>query len=115
MTRWSTSDAGHLCSSFLRLTAVSQLSKLLSCKPMLRLPKLFLLLFVLLHQVCRASVTERDQDWPNVGNDKGGMRYSKLAQINHDNVRQLQVAWTYHTGDAAKGNGTTIECTPIDI
>src|SRR4051812_15982311 len=58
---------------------------------------------------------EAKQDWPNVGNDKGGMRYSRLDQINRKNVAQLQMAWTYHTGDAARDNGSTIECTPIVI
>ena len=52
-------------------------------------------------------------DWPNVGNDKGGMRYSTLDQINRENVAQLQPAWTYRTGDATAGS--TIECTPIVI
>jgi quinoprotein glucose dehydrogenase len=54
-------------------------------------------------------------NWPNVGNDKGGMRYSTLKQINRKSVKNLQVAWTYHTGDAAAGNGSTIECTPIIV
>jgi quinoprotein glucose dehydrogenase len=36
--------------------------------------------------------------WPNYGNDAGGARYSTAAQINRDNVAQLQVAWTYRTG-----------------
>ncbi|HLO98275.1 MAG TPA: PQQ-binding-like beta-propeller repeat protein, partial [Fimbriimonas sp.] len=53
-------------------------------------------------------------DWQNVGNDKGGMRYSTLSQINRNTVKQLKPAWTYHTGDAEKA-GTTIECTPIVI
>lgn len=52
-------------------------------------------------------------DWPRVGNDPGAMRFSPLKQINRDNVKQLQIAWTYHTGDM--GGGTTIECTPIVI
>src|SRR3954454_6077019 len=52
-------------------------------------------------------------DWPNVGNDKGGTRYSTLDQINRDNVGKLKVAWTYHTGDA--GPATTIECTPLVV
>jgi quinoprotein glucose dehydrogenase len=51
--------------------------------------------------------------WHNVGNDKGGTRYSSLKQINRGNVRKLEIAWTYETGDA--GNGTTIECTPIVV
>jgi quinoprotein glucose dehydrogenase len=52
-------------------------------------------------------------DWPRVNNDAGGTRYSPLSQIHAGNVRQLQVAWTYHTEDA--GERTTIECTPIVI
>jgi quinoprotein glucose dehydrogenase len=54
-----------------------------------------------------------DQDWAGVGNDKGCQRYSTLNQINRRNVTSLQVAWSYHTGDA--GKGTTIECTPIVV
>src|SRR5947209_7838582 len=54
-----------------------------------------------------------DQDWANVGGDKGHQRYSNLDQINRNNVATLQVAWTFHTSDA--GVGTTIECTPIVI
>src|SRR5882724_285143 len=54
-----------------------------------------------------------DQDWGNVGGDKGHRRYSKLDQINRNNVDTLQVAWTYHAGEAVAG--TTIECTPIVI
>lgn len=54
-----------------------------------------------------------DQEWPRVGGDPGASRYSTLSQITRKNVKQLQVAWTYHTGDA--GASTTIECTPIVI
>ncbi len=52
-----------------------------------------------------------DRDWPAVGGNPGGTRYSTLSQITRKNVNQLQVAWTYHTGDST--NGSTIECTPI--
>jgi quinoprotein glucose dehydrogenase len=57
----------------------------------------------------------KDIEWPTVGGDKGCTRYSALDQINRSNVSSLQVAWTYHTGDAGSGNSTTIECTPIMI
>ena len=53
-------------------------------------------------------------NWAEVGNDKGGMRYSLLTQINKNNVRNLKPAWVFHGGDAAQG-GSTIECTPIVI
>jgi quinoprotein glucose dehydrogenase len=57
----------------------------------------------------------KSSDWPNVGNDKGGARYSTLTQINRTSVKDLQVAWTYNTGDADPKRGTTIECAPIVI
>src|SRR6059058_2315378 len=70
-----------------------------------------LLLWVLAVAV-PAVAAERD-DWPNVSNDKGGMRFSPLAQIDRANVSKLRVAWEYHTRDA--GEGTTMECTPVVV
>src|SRR3954465_11333015 len=52
-------------------------------------------------------------DWPAVGNDPGGTRYSPLDQITRANVTKLSVAWTWHTGDSAPGS--TIECTPLVV
>jgi quinoprotein glucose dehydrogenase len=64
--------------------------------------------------VAAASAAGADStDWPNVGNDKGGTRYSALEQINRDNVGRLKVAWTWHTGDSSPGR--TIECTPVVV
>jgi membrane-bound PQQ-dependent dehydrogenase (glucose/quinate/shikimate family) len=59
------------------------------------------------------------QEWPFYGGDAGGMRYSPLAQINRSNVQQLQVAWTYHTGDLSDGTKypvlSAFECTPLVV
>ncbi|PYU04812.1 MAG: pyrroloquinoline quinone-dependent dehydrogenase [Acidobacteria bacterium] len=56
-------------------------------------------------------------EWPNYGNDPGGMRYSALTQINRDNVSKLRVAWIFHTGDVSDGSGgrkrSGFEATPI--
>ena len=68
---------------------------------------------VLLYALGFRDSLAKDQDWPNVGGDKGCSRYSTLSQISRRNVQNLQVAWIYHTRDA--GKGTTIECTPIVI
>ncbi|MBV9339628.1 MAG: pyrroloquinoline quinone-dependent dehydrogenase [Acidobacteria bacterium] len=58
-------------------------------------------------------------EWPNYGNDPGGMRYSPLAQIDRENVSKLQVAWTFHTGDISQGKGerrrSGFESTPIMV
>src|SRR5580693_1272746 len=53
-------------------------------------------------------------DWPNVGNDPGGMRYSLLKQITPANVDKLARAWTYDTGDPGGGFRGT-EATPIVV
>jgi len=58
--------------------------------------------------------TGENVDWLSVGNDRGCMRYSTLDQIHRGNVTELEVAWTYHTGELERG-GKTIECTPLVI
>ena len=56
---------------------------------------------------------KRFKEWRSYGGDPGGMRYSPLDQINRSNIRDLRVAWTYHTGDKRDRPRTTIECTPV--
>lgn len=51
--------------------------------------------------------------WSVYRGDVANTAYSGLDQINKENVSQLQVAWTYHTGDAETGNHSTIQCNPI--
>jgi membrane-bound PQQ-dependent dehydrogenase (glucose/quinate/shikimate family) len=59
----------------------------------------------------------KTSEWPAYGNDPGGMRYSRLAQINRKNLAKLKVAWIFHTGDISEGrNGrkrSGFETTPI--
>ena len=64
-----------------------------------------------------AKTSSADAGWPNYGNDAGGNRFSPLSQVNRENVAQLKVAWTYHTGALdqlgdLKGRAT-FETTPI--
>jgi len=81
-------------------------------------------IFGLLVILCATLVTPTahaqvsgNTDWPNYGNDPGGMRYSPLAQINRDNVSKLRVAWIFHTGDVSDGSRdrkrSGFEATPI--
>jgi quinoprotein glucose dehydrogenase len=50
-----------------------------------------------------ALTADADTPWPiNGGVDN--IRYSRLAQINTDNVSALRVAWTYDSRDAFKGS-----------
>src|ERR1700682_5362523 len=43
---------------------------------------------------------EPKHDWPVYGGAPENNHYSALAQINRGNVKQLQVAWTFDTGEA---------------
>ena len=58
-------------------------------------------------------------DWPVYGHDPGGIRYSPLTEINRQNVVQLKVAWTFHTGDISQGSQdqrrSGFETTPIVV
>ena len=55
--------------------------------------------------------------WPNYGNAPGGGRYSPLREINPSNVADLEVAWTYRTGDYGARRKdlkkTAFQATPI--
>ncbi|PCE23134.1 membrane-bound PQQ-dependent dehydrogenase, glucose/quinate/shikimate family [Paraburkholderia acidicola] len=57
-------------------------------------------------------------DWPAYGRTQEGTRYSPLQQITPDNAKNLQVAWTFRTGDMKGPNDPgeiTNEVTPIKI
>jgi quinoprotein glucose dehydrogenase len=49
-----------------------------------------------------------DTDWPSYGGDPGGQKFSAAAQITPANVGQLEVAWTYSTGESAR-HGKALE------
>jgi len=52
---------------------------------------------------------DRYRTWQRSHGDNGGTRFSALDQINRANVTNLQVAWTYHSGDGSN----YIQCNPI--
>lgn len=47
----------------------------------------------------QADKGAESRDWPVYGGSPEYQHYSPLAQINRSNVKQLQVAWTYDTGE----------------
>src|SRR5256885_1948686 len=53
------------------------------------------------------------QEWPGYGGGPESMRYSSLTQINRDNVKRLQVAWTFDASDGTLG--TELEVNPIVV
>lgn len=61
-----------------------------------------------------ASV-RRGEDWPSYLGNSARTHYSMLTQISTTNVAQLEVAWTYHSGDARADNFSQIQCNPLII
>ncbi|SDI59713.1 quinate dehydrogenase (quinone) [Pseudomonas flavescens] len=61
--------------------------------------------------------TQAQKNWEHYGNTAGGSRFAALDQITRANVKDLQVAWTYHTGDVAEsnGNGAEDQLTPLQV
>ncbi|HET6566673.1 MAG TPA: pyrroloquinoline quinone-dependent dehydrogenase [Rhodothermales bacterium] len=77
---------------------------------------LFLALIpVLALAVAARSGDGQDRDWPVYLGDKGATHYSPLTQIDKENAKNLEVAWTYHTGDLPEGNTSQIQCNPIIV
>jgi len=60
--------------------------------------------------LCSAGCFAQSVDWPAYNGGRDGDHYSRLAQINRDNVRELKVAWTFDTGE--KGG---IQANPLVI
>lgn len=50
------------------------------------------------------------KDWPTIGLDYGETRFSKLKQINTDNVKDLGLVWSYNL-ESSRG----VESTPIVV
>ncbi|MBI1225059.1 MAG: PQQ-binding-like beta-propeller repeat protein [Bacteroidetes bacterium] len=64
---------------------------------------------------CQKAPNTADTSWPTYKGSNKLNQYSSLAQIDTNNVKELQVAWTYHTGDADTVNGSQIQCNPIMV
>src|ERR1700689_2340060 len=50
---------------------------------------------ILIFTVALPSIAQGQTDWPLIGHDAGGTRYSPLKQINAKNVTKLQLAWSF--------------------
>ncbi|KKW68290.1 glucose dehydrogenase [Lampropedia cohaerens] len=58
--------------------------------------------------------TATPSDWQHYGRTPAGTRFAPFDQINRDNVKQLEVAWTYRTGEIAEG-ASEFQNTPMQI
>jgi quinoprotein glucose dehydrogenase len=53
--------------------------------------------------------------WNSYNGSPENIHYSSLKQIDTSNVKNLQVAWTYHTGDADTIHNSQIQCNAIMV
>lgn len=72
----------------------------------------FAALTALLHSVAQAAA---DRNWAAYHGDPAGTQFSMLDQINRQNVARIEVAWTYHAGDARTNNLSQIQCNPLVV
>ncbi len=64
------------------------------------LPRQIIFTLVLIAScLCPLAAAPTDADWPTYLGDKKRSLYSSLTQISRENVSQLEIAWTYETGD----------------
>ncbi|HEY3054900.1 MAG TPA: pyrroloquinoline quinone-dependent dehydrogenase [Thermoanaerobaculia bacterium] len=65
------------------------------------------------------AANAQDVEWRHYAGDAGGSHYSRLAQIDRENVSKLEVAWTYRTGalqpETDLNRKAAFECTPLMI
>ncbi len=64
---------------------------------------------------CQPEESPTNTTWSTYKGGSGANQYSSLAQIDTNNVTSLEVAWTYHTGDADTVNNSQIQCNPIVV
>lgn len=68
---------------------------------------------VLLLQNCQKE--PKFVNWAWYLGDAATTHYSSLRQINPENVHQLEIAWTYQSGDADTSGRSQIQCNPLII
>ncbi len=61
--------------------------------------RIFSLLSVAFFCAGPATLAQQGQNWPVYGGSAGNTHYSILTQINRGNVKDLQVAWSFDTGE----------------
>jgi quinoprotein glucose dehydrogenase len=82
---------------------------------MKKLYRLILPLLISLSFSCKDRSPADYTGWTNYAGSKEGNRYSSNEQISLENVKDLQVAWTYSTADRDSANRSQNQCNPIVI
>ncbi|MCK5471024.1 MAG: PQQ-binding-like beta-propeller repeat protein, partial [Cyclobacteriaceae bacterium] len=80
--------------------------------------QIFIIFSLIFYSLLFSKCSPPNQDhigWEVYSGDSKGTKYSALNQINKKNIKDLQLAWTYQTGDMREAPRTTIECNPIIV
>src|SRR6266487_3853172 len=64
---------------------------------------------------CNNNASSAYNGWEKAHGNSDGNKYSSLTEIDTNNVRELQVAWEFHTGDADNEAHSQIQCNPIIV
>jgi quinoprotein glucose dehydrogenase len=78
-------------------------------------PILVFMPVMLFMPACTSKQKMAPSGWEVTGGSREGTHYSSATQIDTNNVKDLEVAWTYHTGDADTLNHSQIQCNPIIV
>jgi len=62
-----------------------------------------------------APQSVQEGEWTAYGNDRGGSRFSALAQITPANVGNLKPVWSFHTGPAKIEGKQSFQTNPLKI
>jgi quinate dehydrogenase (quinone) len=64
----------------------------------------------------QAAANMTPSDWFAYGRTTAGTRYAPFTQINRDNVKNLKLTWTYHTGEKTNLEKSAVDSnTPLQI
>ena len=78
----------------------------------IKLPVLYCMLIIAFVS-CNAK--KKYAGWPQYKGSDENIHYSSLTQVDTANVKQLQVAWEYHSGGVDTANHSQIQCNPIIV
>ena len=69
--------------------------------------------FVLLYSC--GGTKKKYTTWEKYKGSDESLNYTSLGQVDTNNVKTLQVAWVYRTGDADTVNHSQIQCNPVIV
>ena len=75
----------------------------------------FVITILVLVFSCTNKQVTKYNGWEKAHGNGDGNKYSSLSEIDTNSVKQLQVAWVFHTGDADTAAHSQIQCNPIIV